>query len=255
MKFSIITPTYKRPELLKRAIASVQAQTHTDWEMIIVNDNPGDGTRESVAAHTDVRIRYFEQPVNAGVNATRNLALNQVSQNSDYIVLLDDDDYLTTDALATMQSLITETQCQWLVTSLAYTSGEKITQSKVARARYRYFGDYLLLRRLNGDATHCIATALVNGPTARVRFPAIRQGEEWLFFATLGRHTPIQFVDVVTKQTDGYEATGLNYRKRGVREQLRLLPTFIREGYARGLWWQPLFWLYIDLRILRAFLK
>lgn len=255
MKFSIITPTYKRPELIKRAIASVQAQTHTDWEMIIVNDNPGDGTRGSVEVNTDARIHYFEQPVNAGVNATRNLALDHLIRESDYIVLLDDDDYLTPDALATMQSLIKETSCQWLVTSLAFTSGEKITKSKVARANYRYFRDYLLLRRLNGDATHCIATTLVNGPTTRVRFPAIRQGEEWLFFATLGRYAPMQFVEVVTKRTDGYLETGLNFRRRGVWSQLALIPVFIREGYARGLWWQPLFWLYLDLRILRAFVK
>jgi glycosyltransferase involved in cell wall biosynthesis len=255
MKFSIITPTYKRPEMLQRAIASVQAQTHPNWELIIVNDNPGDETREIVNTFTDSRIRYFEQPVNAGVNATRNLALTEVSKDSDFIVLLDDDDYLTSDSLATMESLVRETQSLWLVTSLAFSNGEQITKSKTAPKRYHYFRDYLVCRRLKGDATHCIATTLVHGPMAHLRFPAIRQGEEWLFFASVGRYTPIQFVDVVTKLTDGYEATGLNYRRRRIGEQLRLIPVFIREGYTRGLWRQPLFWLYIGLRILRAFLK
>lgn len=255
MKFSIITPTYKRAELLQRAIESVKAQTHTDWEMLVVNDNPGDETKELVVTYSDDRIGYFEQPANAGVNATRNLALNAIDSQSDFIVLLDDDDYLTPDALTTMMKLIGEKQSDWLVTTLSETNGKRITISKYEERSYHYFRDYLLLRRLNGDATHCFSSRYVNGDMAHVRFPAIRQGEEWLFFAALGRYTKLYFVDVVTKQIDGYMETGLNYRKRGVWEQLRLIPTFIREGCQRGLLFSPLFWIYIKLRILRALVK
>jgi Glycosyl transferase family 2 len=39
---SIITPSFHRPQKLKRAIASVQAQTWKDWEHIVVHDGPAD---------------------------------------------------------------------------------------------------------------------------------------------------------------------------------------------------------------------
>ena len=42
MKFSIITPTYKRADKLSRAVNSLRNQTYTDWEMIIVNDSPAE---------------------------------------------------------------------------------------------------------------------------------------------------------------------------------------------------------------------
>ena len=38
MKVSIISRTCKRPELWKRALASIELQTHTDWEVIIFDD-------------------------------------------------------------------------------------------------------------------------------------------------------------------------------------------------------------------------
>ena len=41
--YQIITPTYNRPDLLKRSIDSVlnqRNQNDFDWEMIIVNDSP-----------------------------------------------------------------------------------------------------------------------------------------------------------------------------------------------------------------------
>ena len=39
---TVITPTYKRHQYLKNAIDSVLAQTYTDFEQIVVDDNPAD---------------------------------------------------------------------------------------------------------------------------------------------------------------------------------------------------------------------
>ena len=59
MKFSIITPTHKRAEMLIRAVTSVKNQTYTDWEMIIVNDSPTDSSYTSFTETiNDARIRY-----------------------------------------------------------------------------------------------------------------------------------------------------------------------------------------------------
>jgi hypothetical protein len=41
---SIIMPTYNRADTIKRAIRSVQKQTFTDWELIVVDDGSTDNT-------------------------------------------------------------------------------------------------------------------------------------------------------------------------------------------------------------------
>jgi len=41
---SVIIPTYNRRELVREAIASVLAQTHSDVELIVVDDGSDDGT-------------------------------------------------------------------------------------------------------------------------------------------------------------------------------------------------------------------
>ena len=45
---SIITPTYNCAKFIGRTIESVQAQTYTNWEMIIVDDRSEDNTKEIV---------------------------------------------------------------------------------------------------------------------------------------------------------------------------------------------------------------
>jgi glycosyltransferase involved in cell wall biosynthesis len=37
-KIAVVMRTYERPVLLARAIASVQLQTFTDWELVVVNN-------------------------------------------------------------------------------------------------------------------------------------------------------------------------------------------------------------------------
>ena len=85
---SIILPTFNRADVIKRAIASVQAQTFTDWELIIVDDGSTDDTAR-VVTDLDPRIRYFYQE-NKGVSSARNNALRQ--SRGQYIAFLDSDD-------------------------------------------------------------------------------------------------------------------------------------------------------------------
>jgi glycosyltransferase involved in cell wall biosynthesis len=183
MKFSIITPTFKRKEKLDRAVASVIAQTYKDWEMIIINDSPHDESYLDFASSiNDPRIHYHVNPKNSGVNVSRNHGLDKLSADSKWVIFLDDDDYLAPNTLATFSQLqLLESDTKWFMTNRAYTHGESLTQAPKDDTLYSYTWSYLILKRIKGDATHCIETKLLTHIHARFS-SYVKQGEEWFFF-------------------------------------------------------------------------
>jgi GT2 family glycosyltransferase len=88
---SVIVPTYNRAYCLPRALDSVLAQTHSRFEVVLIDDGSTDGTADLVARSygRDSPIKYFYQK-NAGVTAARNAGLARAQ--GDYIALLDSDD-------------------------------------------------------------------------------------------------------------------------------------------------------------------
>ena len=69
--FSIIIPSYNRASFLMKAIQSVLNQTHTNFELIVVDDGSTDNTRELIENSTDPRLKYIFQQ-NAERAAARN---------------------------------------------------------------------------------------------------------------------------------------------------------------------------------------
>lgn len=103
MKISVITPVFNGAHHLSAASQSMQAQTFSDWEWIIVNDGSTDNTATLLDAHNDPRICVFHQP-NAGVSAARNAGL--AAARGEYVTFLDVDDRLPPDALAIRASFL-----------------------------------------------------------------------------------------------------------------------------------------------------
>lgn len=61
---TVLIPTHNRPEALRQAILTVQAQRLQDFELFVVGDGVGDATRAVVAemGAADRRIRFFDFP-------------------------------------------------------------------------------------------------------------------------------------------------------------------------------------------------
>lgn len=221
--------------------------------MIIVNDSPNDESyRDFASSINDPRIHYHVNKTNSGVNFTRNTALDKVSASSEWIIFLDDDDYLAPDALKTIHDLIlVHPHKKWFITNRAGKDGTPLTQIATSDVEYSYTRDYLLLRRCKGDVTHAISTASIHA----IRFPLhIKQGEEWLFFYQLGLTERMFYHDHNSTITDGYTETGLNLRKRSRGEQLETLSILFYEGVRLGVAYRPTFLIYLSIRLIRCFI-
>ncbi len=255
MHFSIITPTYKRVEGLKRAVDSVRNQIYPNWEMIIVNDSPKDESYDSFERNiNDPRIRYLKNDKNEGVNFSRNRALDSISIHSEWVIFLDDDDYLSPDTLDNFVDLIkSHGDASWFITNRAHKDGTPITKFPKSDKWYSYAMDYLILRRGKGDATHCIETKKIN----EIRFSKnIKQAEEWLFFYQLGLKNKFFYHDHNSTITDGYDQnSGLNFRKRGRKNQLIAILVLAYEGTLLRIIYHPTFIIYIFMRFVRALVK
>lgn len=96
-KISVIMGVYNCAQTLREAVASIQAQTYTNWTMIICDDGSTDNTY-SVAiqlAQEDVRITVIKNEQNQGLNATLNRCLEYA--DGEYIARMDGDDKCTPD--------------------------------------------------------------------------------------------------------------------------------------------------------------
>lgn len=257
MKFSIITPTYRRSEKLKRAVTSLIAQTYNDWEMIIINDSPHDSSYHDFATSiNDSRIYYFENDTNRGVNYSRNKALDKLSADSTWVIFLDDDDYFAPDTLATFaQCIMKNGDSKWFVTNRAQKNGESMTKAPQNETLYSYAWSYLILKKIKGDATHCIETKLITRLHARFS-KHVRQGEEWFFYFQIGQQQKIFYHDHNSTITDGYDEThGLNFRKRSRTERFETITKLLYEGVALKLITVPSYIIYIIARYLLTVLK
>ena len=78
-KVTIVTPTWNSERYILDTIKSVQAQTYSYWEMIIVDDCSTDRTIEIIqkVADEDGRIRLLRQDKNMGAARARTRAMQE----------------------------------------------------------------------------------------------------------------------------------------------------------------------------------
>lgn len=97
LKVSVIITTYKRANMLSRAINSVLNQTYKNIEVIVVDDNNSDSDHrrntESIMKqyYNDERVVYVKHKTNKNGAAARNTGTKIAS--GQVITFLDDDDY------------------------------------------------------------------------------------------------------------------------------------------------------------------
>lgn len=99
---SIIIPTYKRAEMLSRAISSCLEQTYHNIEVLVVSDNAPDDNftlkaRETVDSFKDNRVCLITQQKHINGAVARNVGIR--ASKGLYISFLDDDDFIDSEKI------------------------------------------------------------------------------------------------------------------------------------------------------------
>lgn len=102
--FTIIIPCFNAAVTLSETLASLHAQTLTDWEALLIDDGSSDATREIIAqaASTDLRLQLLKNP-RKGPSAARNHGATQAQ--GQIIAFCDADDLWAPQKLARMAAL------------------------------------------------------------------------------------------------------------------------------------------------------
>lgn len=96
-KVSVVIPCYNHGEFLVETLDSLNVQTFTDYEIIVVNDGSTDGATVALLNSLELPNTKVFHTVNMGVSAARNRGIEEA--HGDYILPLDADDKIGPDYL------------------------------------------------------------------------------------------------------------------------------------------------------------
>ncbi|MBW7579684.1 glycosyltransferase [Streptococcus sp. IMAU 99125] len=105
---SIIVPIYNVEEYLQECLDSIQKQTYTNFECIMINDGSTDNSKQIAEEYlVDSRFKLINQS-NQGLSSARNTAIKHLSANSSFVSFVDSDDYIHSTFLEKMTAQIEE---------------------------------------------------------------------------------------------------------------------------------------------------
>ncbi len=133
VKISVIMPVYGVEKFVGKAIESIQAQTLTEWEFLIVDDGTKDnsGIICDEYAKKDSRITVIHKE-NGGAPSARNAAIPLAKGK--YMYFMDSDDWAEPNMLEDMYNLAEANNAQYVVTGYYidtyYTDTEFVSQEQ-----------------------------------------------------------------------------------------------------------------------------
>jgi glycosyltransferase involved in cell wall biosynthesis len=175
-RFSIVMPTFRREHVIRRTIGTIQEQTFSDWELIVV-DNHGSNYR-----FDDPRIKSLLYVEEAGAGRARNYGLRFL--NGELACFFDDDDIMCPHYLETFDKVFQDprvmmARCGMLtgsdgtIENFSFATPEVMTRSTYLRPTWddadchdqRYFQDIVSQNGWSGDQIVEIRQILVKAMT------------------------------------------------------------------------------------------
>lgn len=146
--FSVVIPVFNRSRTITPVLRSVQDQTLSDFECIVIDDGSDDGEQleAAVGSLNDARFHYARQN-NAGANAARNRGIDLARGR--YVAMLDSDDLMLPYHLADHHSVLAQDEHAAVFSQVIVDrgNGRRFTKPPRAMRPGELMGDYLLRDR------------------------------------------------------------------------------------------------------------
>lgn len=150
---SIIMPTYNCAKFIGETIESIQAQTYSSWELIIIDDCSIDNTKEVVERYVelDKRITYNCLEKNSGAAMARTTAMNLA--NGEYMAFCDSDDIWTSNKLEKQLKFMKKNNYAFTCTAYEQIDENSNSLDKIIKPKERCDYNRLLLDCPVGNST------------------------------------------------------------------------------------------------------
>lgn len=219
---SVVTPAYNATRFIGQTIRSVQDQTFSDWELIVVDDGSADGTPDLVAglARADARIRLIAGEGNRGPAGARNRGIEEA--RAPLLAFLDSDDLWLAPKLELQVAFMRERRAAFSFTSYSMIdeNDRPIGKPILAPARIGYRD---LLANTN---IGCLTVMLDRREIAPPRMPDLPQHEDlalWYRILKSGK-TALGLPDILAR----YRVLAGSASRNKVRAALRMWRVYRR---------------------------
>lgn len=199
-KVSVIVPVYNVEKYIGRCIESIQKQTLTDWELILVDDCSPDNSIEIIQEYEkkDSRIIVKRHDVNHGPMIARRWG--DAIAFGEYITYCDGDDMLPDNALELLYNTALETGADIVSGNMTYISinGSK----KVFKSTLKYGNDRISAFKslLRGELRHNLCSKLFKASLLKdyeyKSYEHFTNGEDgYVFYLVVSHITKIVQID------------------------------------------------------------
>ena len=184
---TVLMTVYNGRKLLPEAIESILAQSHRDYELLIINDGSTDDSLALIRTYTDPRIRIIDQQPNRGIHHTLNHGLREARGR--YVAIMDQDDIAQPRRLEALYARMEAHPALSLCGSAIETFGDNPVAPWV-----RYFEPDALKVALLFENPVCHPSVMLRRSTLvenNLEYPDLPYAEEYCLWVTLSRLGPI----------------------------------------------------------------
>ncbi|WP_333502532.1 glycosyltransferase family 2 protein [Mitsuokella jalaludinii] len=220
IKITVLTPTYNRGHLLTKLHESLAKQTIKDFQWLIIDDGSTDDTAQIVESlPNETFYMEYKKKENGGKHTALNFSHPYIK--GDLVVIVDSDDYLTSDAIERILDDWDKYKMDKTISGLSYLkmTTERVILSKKPPEPY-FVSDFITYRmnkNISGDQCEVIRSDLFKSFTFPV-FPQerfISEGILWRWIAkrykTVYRDIPIYICEYLE---GGLTKSGRKFRMK-----------------------------------------
>lgn len=173
---SIVVPVFNAELFIEEAIKTVRDQTHTNWELLLVDDSSEDKSVELIeeAAKKDGRIKLFKMTENSGAALARNKGIREASGR--FIAFLDADDLWTNEKLEEQLAFMQENGHSFIFSDYEFADQYGVSTGKRVNVPSHITYSKALKNPIIWTSTVIIDTQAI--PKKSIYMPNIRRGQD-----------------------------------------------------------------------------